>query len=731
MKLRQTIKKIVALAAGTTILGTTLMAASAANLANYPSPFVKNGVFDGLIVVGEKAATADVIGAVDIAAGLQAEAYSMTDVSCEGGITVSGGKTDEIPLGANVTKVGTTSLLDATLRDDDVSGLQDTNIDLNGSDYDTHDEIQLTGDVKILTSLSAPDDKYGSDVYMEVQAAGAIQYCYKFDETVNLDVHTGSSTPLTIDFLGQTLEIQDIASATSIQAVAGTEMFFDAGDTLEVSGKTVTFVKAGTSSAVVDVDGEQEVISSGTTETVNGIKVRVKEVFNEDGTEFDSAVMIVGLDALETYQTGDAYIGQDKNTPDWVWNLAGLTTAGTAQTLCVKNKKVWNDLSDDPVGVGEYYSMPNDFIMIGIDSLTVADDNYATYKVYYESSADLSGAGSGTGEKAFVIESVDFSEGIKILATPGSGAWLGTGGNLTADIRTDKVYIHVNSYNGNIVDIMYEDTNNKIADAGTLLMNVTTQDINFAEINFKDTKGTDIGIDLRGLLNASTDNITLGFDIGVTNLNDGTDDIIVLLGDDHSGDFDALGASLSIDEDNELVYYTEATSIGTKNEDHRTKYGIIIRDPEDHGNNDEVEMEIPGDQVKANVVVKTTGASVASTSGTSQSVNPIAVGMGVLDKDATVGDENLIVVGGPCANTIAAELLGNPDPCGEGFEMGKAKLKAFDSGSKVSILVAGYEAMETQGACRVLADYEDYALSGDDMEVTVTSLTDLEVAAVE
>ena len=142
-------------------------------------------------------------------------------------------------------------------------------------------------------------------------------------------------------------------------------------------------------------------------------------------------------------------------------------------------------------------------------------------------------------------------------------------------------------------------------------------------------------------------------------------------------------------------------------------------------------MEIPGDQVKANVVVKTTGASVASTSGTSQSVNPIAVGMGVLDKDATVGDENLIVVGGPCANTIAAELLGNPDPCGEGFEMGKAKLKAFDSGSKVSILVAGYEAMETQGACRVLADYEDYALSGDDMEVTVTSLTDLEVAAVE
>jgi len=728
MKMRKAIKKIVALATGTTLIGTTLLGAMAADLGDYPSPFVKNGVFDGLVVVGEKAAVADVIGAVDIAASLQAEAVSLTDVSCEGGITVSGGETDEVPLGANVTNDGTSSLLDATLKDDDLSGLQDTTIDLNGTNYDVHDEVQLSAGVKVVVSTSVSDDDYVSDPYMEF-AKKSLKYCYQFDEAVDLDVHTSSSTALEIDFLGQNLEIQDIVSATSIQAVAGTEKFFDAGDSLEVAGKTVTFVKSGTASAVVDVDGEQEVISTGTTETVNGIKIRVKETFNEDGTEFDSAVLIVGLDALETYKDGDAYIGEDEDDPDWIWDFTTLTTAGTGDTndICVENDFAINDLSDNPPGVGEYISFPHDFIQIGIDSLTVADDNYGTYKIYYESSTDLSDSnGQGTSEKTFMIESTDYSEGITLLVTPGAGAWNYT--NLTADVNSDKVYLHVE--NTGVVDIFYEDTNNQVILAGNITLNATHSGIkNVMQINYKDTKSTDIGLDLAGDLSA-VDSVNLTFDIEATasHIANGTDDLVISLGHT-TADFDSLGVTLSTDEDSEFTI--GGTGYGTKNEDHRTRYGIIVKDPEDHGNNDEVELEIPGDQVKANVVVKTPGVAVATTGGTSKEINPIAVGMGVLDKDATVGDENLIVVGGPCANTIAASLLGNPDPCGEGFEQGKAKLKVFASGSKTSLLVAGYEAMETQGACRVLADFEDYALSGDEMEVTVTSLTDLEVAAVE
>jgi S-layer protein (TIGR01564 family) len=100
----------------------------------------------------------------------------------------------------------------------------------------------------------------------------------------------------------------------------------------------------------------------------------------------------------------------------------------------------------------------------------------------------------------------------------------------------------------------------------------------------------------------------------------------------------------------------------------------------------------------------------------------------VLDKDApAVGSENLIVVGGPCANTVAAALLDNPTQCTEGFEAGKAVIRAWDNGDKVAILVAGYTAQDTQGASKVLASYKDYSLSGSEVEVVVADLNSISI----
>ena len=56
MKVRKAIRAIAALGAGISMVGATIMGAMAANLSEYPAPFVQNGVFDGLIVVGDGAA---------------------------------------------------------------------------------------------------------------------------------------------------------------------------------------------------------------------------------------------------------------------------------------------------------------------------------------------------------------------------------------------------------------------------------------------------------------------------------------------------------------------------------------------------------------------------------------------------------------------------------------------------------------------------------------------------
>ena len=135
-------------------------------------------------------------------------------------------------------------------------------------------------------------------------------------------------------------------------------------------------------------------------------------------------------------------------------------------------------------------------------------------------------------------------------------------------------------------------------------------------------------------------------------------------------------------------------------------------------------ISYPAEQVEALVFV--TGGDVQTSTaagGSGVRVNPIRVGIAVLDSDVKYDQANMIVVGGPCANSAAAALLKNPVNCGEGFTAGNAIIKYFDTGNNVAILVAGYESQETQGASRVLAQYSDYMLSGDEVEVTVTSLS--------
>jgi hypothetical protein len=166
-----------------------------------------------------------------------------------------------------------------------------------------------------------------------------------------------------------------------------------------------------------------------------------------------------------------------------------------------------------------------------------------------------------------------------------------------------------------------------------------------------------------------------------------------------------------------------------------TDYGILLSqtDPDDSTDAKTLELTIPEEQVLVQVFV-TLGdvVSTAGGSGMSDKLNAIPVGLGVLDIDApALGTENLIVVGGPCKNIRAAELLGNPANCMEGFEDGKAMIKAYDQSGTVAILVAGAQAQDTLGASRVLAAYKDYSLSGSEVEVVVADLNSIKVNAVQ
>ncbi|MBU0471025.1 MAG: hypothetical protein KKF65_00245, partial [Nanoarchaeota archaeon] len=159
-----------------------------------------------------------------------------------------------------------------------------------------------------------------------------------------------------------------------------------------------------------------------------------------------------------------------------------------------------------------------------------------------------------------------------------------------------------------------------------------------------------------------------------------------------------------------------------------SNYGTYYKQEADESTS--LELWIPPEDVTYSVYLAGPDSVVSTVGGSDDStyynVNPIGVGIGVLDTNApALGSAPMIVVGGPCANTVAAELMGNPENCVEGFEEGKAVIRFYEDSE--AILVAGYSALDTQGASRVLANYAEWGLTGTEVEVVVPTLSGISV----
>ena len=158
-----------------------------------------------------------------------------------------------------------------------------------------------------------------------------------------------------------------------------------------------------------------------------------------------------------------------------------------------------------------------------------------------------------------------------------------------------------------------------------------------------------------------------------------------------------------------------------------TSMGAFITFSEPSSDPDEILMEYPSEQ-RLPLVYVTSGATTSSTvSGDLTSVK--VVDATKLDSEvASVSAQNLITVGGPCVNTVSAELLGNPADCTEGFTPGVARVKLFEEGTSVAMLVAGYSGEDTRLAGKVVANRWT-ELSGSEVEIEGTTYSDATISA--
>ena len=740
---KRTIKKVAAIGTGVAMLGMTLTGALAADLTNYPSSFGTGSI----VVVGTLGdESSDNLAASDIALGLPSTSTGSTT-------KIEGGLSEDIPIGANIAAI---NLIDTELDDGDLENFQDTTISFAGADYDISEVLTLSqkNNASVVSSLgsafvgSGIEDDYESNVYLEVGAQNAIRYFYKFDEAINVSKDVSSTKALKLKFLGKTLKIVSTDSSTpntKFTAYVGNEYFMNTGDSVVVNGKTIKLENVGsTGSVAVSVDGVPEIITSGNTETVNGVEITNDEAFyTSAGKEQTSASLVIGKDSSSSIKDGDYFSGGDevctnndsKDVDCWRWIVSGLnsgksstvtaptngsdvTTEGTI--LGIRNYFIINDDSDNPPGVGDCISLPNNFVSICLESLTVADTDYMNLKIGLDTSASFTDVYSDQSSVSAIKIQTSDSEGLKIKQ--------GVSGlsNITKDTKTDVVWLDY-GYNTSIL-IYYENDVNQVRLAGNITANGTTS--NWLEINYKDTKNTNIDFDVFG--NGST-SVNLSMDIigdSTADLGGGYDDLNIVLGiTGVDGNFKSIGLNANSEEAGELIWgdgvvanapnNPKNATIGTKDEDHRTLYGIIIKDPKSHGASDEIEMEIPGDQVMAKVTV--TGVAVQTTGGSTTSA--------AIKKDTEVTDVtqfNAILVGGPCANSLTAQVMGQATTwpeCAEGFSAGNAILEIKEqTGGKLALIAAGYSAEDTRRAGVVLKNFGSFSLSGTSKTVSGTGL---------
>jgi hypothetical protein len=716
---------------------------AAVDLGDYPSFLFEANNLDAYVVVGSAAAPGDVVGAVDLAARLAGESYE--EVSSGGtSVVVSGGKSEDIPLGMAIT---TSGYLDQVMDDDDLAGLLDSAVNFQSDNYN-YQEIVVFGSSRPIpmTSLTSSDDDYGSDVYVEVGTSD-IAYYWVFDETINVSTAT-TSQPLQMAFLGKTLKITSVTDADTFTAYVGDTYSMNIGDSVTVEGKTVTLENVGSTGSVrINIDGTLYTVSG--TETQGGIEITVDDYFYADALAERGATLIMGTQSSETYNSGDKYKKDDNvcnNDPEdtdcWEWHVGGLltnaaTTVGTSGPsagpyIGIRSAFVINDDSDNPITVGGCYQLPNDYAELCFDSLTVSEDDYTTLTIEYDGDADLSQAVSGNTDQDTIHVYTAAEEGLQLESTSIVG--------LSADTRTREFWLEVNETDADFVNVYYRNSAQQKALAGFL--NTTTNNVNVGRVYYGDTKGDNVEFDLSGDASAGANLLNMTLDIlgkTSTDLANNYDDLNIQLKHASAGAFAGLGSTASTEEADELQWAGGTgtiawTNIGTKDEDHMTMYGIIVKNPKSHGASDEVVMEVPTEQVFAKMVVKGPTTTVTSGSdGAIKQVVPITNAVAKLDTEVSLPvGKHLVLVGGPGVNRLTAQALGLSYPTygSSGllpFAEGEGYIEVVDGvleTGKYAVVVAGWEADDTRDATSVMQQFDSFSTQLDgNMAVKVTSVS--------
>src|SRR3989338_8244122 len=318
MKVKKMAKRILAVGAGATMLGATVMGAMAADLNNYPSMFVSDGVFNGLMVVGENAASVDNLAMTDIAASMKyAGGTGTSSVAVSGDAWMVKSGTDELEFGETLGPAtgGVVDFVD----NDDLDALADGEFTSSKGTF-KYEQFLHFDRATINTTYAEDDDDVTADFVKIADNAQMARYEMNFLTAAKSDIDASESFKLddfedkTLTFMGKTYNIVKARSAQNgpgkltLTLMAGSEK-----DTI-LEGESKSYTVKGkeydvnllftdsSSRAKFTINGETTpLMDEGDTETLSdGTVLGLSEVLYQDyAGGVHQAEFFLGADKLE------------------------------------------------------------------------------------------------------------------------------------------------------------------------------------------------------------------------------------------------------------------------------------------------------------------------------------------------------------------------------------------------------------------------------------------------
>src|SRR3989338_8225683 len=362
---------------------------AAADLANYPSPFVKDGKFSGVLVVGDKAAAEDVIGISDIVSSLQFAATKKAATTAAGTVAVEGdawqvGTSNHLELsedGSTTDTIETLRNITTYVDKNNLKALASGSVSNNKVTSPFNQYLYLLGPGSGTTLdngyviYSENDGDVSADFLYFKSGREIARYLIEFTTALESDVDDSAGSASTTGLFLTDYQDVDLTMfgrkytivTAKRQTTGGSEMVLTlmggAGkDTLiekqtktyTISGKdyetTLNFVDADEAQFVINGQTSRKMKDGDTDKLSDGTTIGVTDVLYQDyAGGIHSATFFIGANKLEIKDTGvtDVVSSNQLKVDDNTIDDASVIIEGTTTNTTFKINRIHVNMTSD------------------------------------------------------------------------------------------------------------------------------------------------------------------------------------------------------------------------------------------------------------------------------------------------------------------------------------------------------------------------------------------------